>query len=82
MTVIVNSANPHVPHQQREADHHRADAEGATELELTGFIGLRIFATGRLGWATARTAIGAEQGAGTIGLLGGRGGFEDLRGAR
>ena len=58
--VVVSGADPHVPHEQRKANHDRGDAECASELELLGPIVLGAFATGSLGGATAWAAVGGR----------------------
>ena len=41
--VVVCRSDPHIPHQTRESDHHRRNAKGATELEMTRVILLPVF---------------------------------------
>lgn len=42
--IIVGSPNPHVPHQNREKDHHGQSANRTTELELARVVNLGVLA--------------------------------------
>lgn len=41
-TVVVGSANPHVPHENREANHHGSDSRAAAELVVRVCVDLRV----------------------------------------
>lgn len=40
--VVVGSADPHVPHKNRKADHHGSDSRAATKLEVRVRVHLRV----------------------------------------
>lgn len=44
LPVVVGRADPHVPHEKGEPDHHGRHAQGAAELEVAGVVDLRVHA--------------------------------------
>lgn len=41
-TIVVGSADPHVPHENREANHHGSDSGAATKLVVRVCVHLRV----------------------------------------
>lgn len=44
LPVVVGRADPHVPHEKGEPDHHGRHAQRAAELEVAGVVDLRVHA--------------------------------------
>lgn len=44
LPVVVGRADPHVPHEKGESDHHGRHAQRAAELEVAGVVNLRVHA--------------------------------------
>lgn len=43
MAIVVGRSDPHVPHQQREAEHHRSDTPRSTKFDVPAIIDFRVF---------------------------------------
>lgn len=44
LPIVVGRADPHVPHEKGEPDHHGRHAQRAAELEVAGVVNLRVHA--------------------------------------
>lgn len=42
VSIVVCRANPHIPHQQREADHHGGDPSRAAEFKVARVVDLGV----------------------------------------
>lgn len=81
--VIVGGTNPHVPHENGEADHHHGSSNGASKLEFARVVDLGVLANfpsvnnlrvllSAVGLARALSGARSGDGASTSAAIGGR----------